>query len=80
MAKPIIIAGGGIGGLTLALMLHRQGIPCQVLSCLVHHWLVEHDRSFLSSPSILIGRSDDILRRNNRSESTLARNSPTLKR
>jgi 2-polyprenyl-6-methoxyphenol hydroxylase-like FAD-dependent oxidoreductase len=30
MAKPIIIAGGGIGGFTLALMLHRQGIPCQV--------------------------------------------------
>jgi 5-methylphenazine-1-carboxylate 1-monooxygenase len=26
----IIIAGGGIGGLTLALMLHQQGIPCQV--------------------------------------------------
>ena len=26
----IIIAGGGIGGLTLALMLHRQGIGCQV--------------------------------------------------
>jgi 2-polyprenyl-6-methoxyphenol hydroxylase-like FAD-dependent oxidoreductase len=26
----IIIAGGGIGGLTLALMLHEQGIDCQV--------------------------------------------------
>jgi 2-polyprenyl-6-methoxyphenol hydroxylase-like FAD-dependent oxidoreductase len=26
----IIIAGGGIGGLTLALMLHQQGIACQV--------------------------------------------------
>ena len=26
----IMIAGGGIGGLTLALMLHRQGIACQV--------------------------------------------------
>ena len=26
----IIIAGGGIGGLTLALMLHQRGIPCQV--------------------------------------------------
>jgi 2-polyprenyl-6-methoxyphenol hydroxylase-like FAD-dependent oxidoreductase len=26
----IIIAGGGIGGLTVALMLHRQGIACQV--------------------------------------------------
>jgi 2-polyprenyl-6-methoxyphenol hydroxylase-like FAD-dependent oxidoreductase len=28
---PIIIAGGGIGGLTLALMLHQQGIACEVL-------------------------------------------------
>ena len=27
---PIIIAGGGIGGLTLALMLHQQGIECEV--------------------------------------------------
>jgi 2-polyprenyl-6-methoxyphenol hydroxylase-like FAD-dependent oxidoreductase len=26
----IIIAGGGIGGLTLALMLHQQGFDCQV--------------------------------------------------
>ena len=26
----IIIAGGGLGGLTLALMLHQQGIGCQV--------------------------------------------------
>ena len=30
MQKPILIAGGGVGGLTLALMLHEQGIPCQV--------------------------------------------------
>ncbi len=27
----VLIAGGGIGGLTLALMLHRRGIECQVL-------------------------------------------------
>jgi 5-methylphenazine-1-carboxylate 1-monooxygenase len=26
----IIVAGGGIGGLTLALMLHQRGIDCQV--------------------------------------------------
>jgi 2-polyprenyl-6-methoxyphenol hydroxylase-like FAD-dependent oxidoreductase len=26
----IIIAGGGIGGLTLALMLHQRGLDCQV--------------------------------------------------
>ncbi len=26
----VIIAGGGIGGLTLALMLHKAGIPCRV--------------------------------------------------
>ncbi len=30
MAKPILIAGGGVGGLTLSLMLHQQGIPCRV--------------------------------------------------
>ena len=27
---PVLIAGGGVGGLTLALMLHQRGIPCQV--------------------------------------------------
>ncbi len=31
MRAPVLIAGGGIGGLVLALMLHRRGIPCQVL-------------------------------------------------
>jgi 2-polyprenyl-6-methoxyphenol hydroxylase-like FAD-dependent oxidoreductase len=30
LTKPILIAGGGVGGLTLSLMLHQQGIPCQV--------------------------------------------------
>jgi 5-methylphenazine-1-carboxylate 1-monooxygenase len=30
MDRPILIAGGGIGGLTLALMLHSRNIPCCV--------------------------------------------------
>ena len=30
MTKPLLIVGGGIGGLTLALMLHQRGIPCRV--------------------------------------------------
>jgi 5-methylphenazine-1-carboxylate 1-monooxygenase len=28
--QDVIIIGGGIGGLTLALMLHKAGIPCRV--------------------------------------------------
>ena len=28
---PLLIAGGGIGGLTLALTLHQIGVPCRVL-------------------------------------------------
>jgi len=28
---PVLIAGGGIGGLTTALTLHQIGVPCQVL-------------------------------------------------
>ncbi len=31
MTKPVLIAGGGVGGLTLALMLHARGVPCRVL-------------------------------------------------
>ena len=29
--EKVLIAGGGIGGLTLALTLHQIGVPCQVL-------------------------------------------------
>jgi len=28
--KPVLIIGGGVGGLTLALSLHQAGIPCKV--------------------------------------------------
>ncbi len=31
--KDILIVGGGIGGLTLALFLHKAGIPCRVYEC-----------------------------------------------
>ncbi|MCC1493201.1 flavin-dependent oxidoreductase [Cognatishimia sp. F0-27] len=31
MTRPVLIAGGGIGGLTLALTLHQIGVPCRVL-------------------------------------------------
>ena len=30
MRDPIIVVGGGIGGLTTALALHRRGLPCRV--------------------------------------------------
>jgi len=31
MSDPVIIVGGGIGGLTMALMLHQIGVPCTVI-------------------------------------------------
>lgn len=31
MTDPVLIAGGGIGGLALALTLHQIGVPCRVL-------------------------------------------------
>jgi 2-polyprenyl-6-methoxyphenol hydroxylase-like FAD-dependent oxidoreductase len=29
--RPVLIAGGGIGGMALALTLHQIGVPCVVL-------------------------------------------------
>ena len=31
MSRPVLIAGGGIGGLSLALTLHQIGVRCLVL-------------------------------------------------
>ena len=31
MTEPVVIAGGGIGGLALALTLHQIGVPCRVV-------------------------------------------------
>ncbi len=31
MTQPVLIAGGGIGGLALALTLHQIGVPCRIL-------------------------------------------------
>ncbi|MDB5372551.1 MAG: hypothetical protein JWP04_1193 [Belnapia sp.] len=33
----VLIAGGGVGGLTLALMLHQRGIACTVLEAAAEH-------------------------------------------
>ena len=30
-SSPVLIAGGGIAGMALALTLHQIGVPCQVL-------------------------------------------------
>src|SRR5690349_8694209 len=34
--RPVLIAGGGIGGLTVALTLHQIGVPCVVLESVRH--------------------------------------------
>ena len=34
--RPVVIAGGGIGGLSVALTLHQIGVPCVVLESVRH--------------------------------------------
>jgi 2-polyprenyl-6-methoxyphenol hydroxylase-like FAD-dependent oxidoreductase len=34
--RPVLIAGGGIGGLSVALTLHQVGVPCLVLESVAH--------------------------------------------
>jgi 2-polyprenyl-6-methoxyphenol hydroxylase-like FAD-dependent oxidoreductase len=34
--RPVLIAGGGIGGMALALTLHQIGVPCVVLESVAH--------------------------------------------
>src|SRR5687767_13892200 len=34
--RPVLIAGGGIGGLCAALTLHQIGVPCLVLESVAH--------------------------------------------
>ena len=36
MKKPVLIAGGGIGGLATALTLHQIGVPCLVFEAVPH--------------------------------------------
>src|SRR6187200_1170606 len=34
--RPVIVAGGGIGGLSVALTMHQIGVPCVVLESVRH--------------------------------------------
>jgi 2-polyprenyl-6-methoxyphenol hydroxylase-like FAD-dependent oxidoreductase len=34
--RPVLVAGGGIGGLSVALTLHQIGVPCLVLESVQH--------------------------------------------
>src|ERR1044071_1810661 len=34
--RPVLVAGGGIGGLSVALTLHQIGVPCVVLESVRH--------------------------------------------
>src|SRR5690242_18860809 len=34
--RPVLVAGGGIGGLSVALTLHQIGVPCLVLESVRH--------------------------------------------
>jgi 2-polyprenyl-6-methoxyphenol hydroxylase-like FAD-dependent oxidoreductase len=36
MDRPVLVAGGGIGGLSVALTLHQIGVPCVVLESVRH--------------------------------------------
>ncbi len=36
MTKPVLVAGGGIGGLATALTLHQIGVPCLVFEAVPH--------------------------------------------
>src|SRR5262245_11936071 len=45
--RPVLVAGGGIGGLSVALTMHQIGVPCVVLESVRHFGAMVDERGML---------------------------------
>src|SRR5262245_20252453 len=45
--RPVLVAGGGIGGLSVTLTMHQIGVPCVVLESVRHFGAMVDERGML---------------------------------